>query len=160
MLIVLKIVLLTGLGAIVYQDFKERKVYLALLLIPLFSLGFLNHKNSLVHQFLINTALNFALVIIILGILFLYSKYKLKVPLQNTLGLGDTLFFLVIAIGFPTFTFIVLFSFSLIFSLVLFLIIKKNFKQQTVPLAGLQALFLSLLFSLNWIFNFVDLYLI
>lgn len=160
MLIVLKIVLLASLGIIVYQDFKDRKVYLALLLIPLFSLGFLNYKNSLTSQFLINTALNFALVIVILGILFLYSKYKLKESLQNTFGFGDVLFFLVIAVGFPTFTFIVLFSFSLIFSLVLFLIIKKNFKQQTVPLAGLQALFFSLLFSLNWIFNFVDLYLI
>lgn len=160
MLIVLKIVLLAGLLALVYQDFKERKVYLSLLLIPLFLLGFLNYKNSLASQFLINTTLNFALVIIILGFLFFYSKYKLKESLQNTFGLGDALFFLVIAVGFPTFTFIVLFSFSLIFSLVLFLIIKKNFKQQTVPLAGLQALFLSLLLSLNWIFNFVDLYLI
>lgn len=84
----------------------------------------------------------------------------LKKALKNTFGLGDFLFFIILAIGFPTATFLVLFSFSLLFSMLLFFLLKHQLKHKTVPLAGLQALFICLVFIANWFFNFSNLYII
>lgn len=158
MLILLKTVLIISLGAIVYQDIKERSIYLWILLLTIFLIGFLHYQHSVPVQFLPTILLNIGIVLVIVFILFLYAKFKLMLAFQNTFGFGDLLFFIVIAIGFPTITFIVLFSFSLFFSLTLYLILKKKLTHKTVPLAGLQALFFSLIFLLNWAFNFVNLY--
>ncbi len=158
MLILLKIVLTLSFWTIVYQDIKERAVSLWILLITIFLIGFLHYQHSLTEQFLQAILLNIAIVLAIVCILFLYAKFKLKLALQDTFGFGDLLFFMAIAVGFPTITFVVLFSFSLFFSLILYLVLKKKFKHKTVPLAGLQALFFSLIFLLNWAFNFINIY--
>lgn len=158
MLIILKIVLILCLCVIVYQDIKERTVSLWLLLVTIFLIGFLHYQHSVPAQFLPTILLNIAIVLIIIFILFLYAKFKLKLTLQDTFGFGDLLFFIAIAVGFTTTTFVVLFSFSLFFSLILFLVVKKKLKHKTVPLAGLQALFFSLIFLLNWAFNFINIY--
>jgi len=158
MLIILKIVLMLCLWTIVYQDIKERSVYLWILIATMLLIGFLHYQHSLSGLFLSSILLNIAIVLTIIFILFLYAKFKIKLALQDTFGFGDLLFFLTIAIGFPTITFVVLFSFSLFFSLILFLVVKKKLKHKTVPLAGLQALFFSLIFLLNWAFNFINIY--
>ena len=158
MFIFLKIILTLSFWTIVYQDFRERNVYLWVLLIAMFLIGFLHYQHSLLFPFLVNTSLNIGIICIIVAILYLYATFKLKQPLKNTFGFGDLLFFIAIAVGFPTITFVVLFSFSLFFSLLLFLVLKKKLKHQTVPLAGLQALFFSIIFLLNWSFNFLNFY--
>ena len=158
MIILLKIVLIISLGAIAYQDIKERKVYLWLLLITFFLIGFLHYQQRTYIQFFITSLINIVIVLTIVTILFLYTKFKLKLPIKETFGLGDFLFFLILAIGFPTITFVVLFSFSLFFSLLLFLLLKRKLTQKTVPLAGLQALFFVFIFLLNWITSSVNLY--
>lgn len=158
MLIFIKILLLLNLLGIAYHDFKERNVYLWLLLVVLLLSGFLHYQHSLLIPFLVSILLNIGIIFVIVAILYLYAKFKLKKSLQNTFGFGDLLFFLIIAVGFPTITFVVLFSFSLFFSLLLFLVLKKKLKHKTVPLAGLQALFFSFIFLLNWGFNFLNLY--
>jgi len=158
MFIFIKTFLLLNLLGITYQDFKERKVYLWLLLIALFFIGFLHYQHSSPIPFLVSTLLNIGIIFIIVAFLYLYVKFKLEQSLQNTFGFGDLLFFLAIAVGFPTITFVVLFSFSLFFSLLLFLVLKKKLNHKTVPLAGLQALFFSLIFLLNWGFSFLNFY--
>ena len=158
MLIVVKIWLLLCLVGIIYQDFKERIVYLWLLLITTCLFGFLFYRQSLFAYFLINVSLNIGVLLVIVLILFLYAKFKLQKALNDTFGIGDAIFFLAIALGFPSATFIVLFSFSLFFSLVVYLLLRNKLKHKTVPLAGLQALFFSLLFLLNWSFNLINLY--
>ncbi len=158
MLIILKLLLLLCLLAISYQDFKERKVYLWLLLLAVGLLGYLHYLHSVPTQFLRIILLNIGIVVGIVFILYLYAKFKLKLALQETFGFGDLLFFIAIAVGFPTISFIVLFSFSLFFTLVTYLILKKGLQQNTVPLAGLQALFFSLIFLLNWAFHFINIY--
>ena len=158
MLLFLKFLLLLTLGYITYQDFKEQKVYTVLLIAAIVFIGFLHYKHSIFTQFLMTSFFNVLIIGSILLIIWLYAKFKLQQPLQNIFGLGDLLFFLAIAVGFPTIPFIVLFSFSLFFSLILFLMIKRKFQWNVVPLAGLQALFFSLIFLLNWIFNRINLY--
>ncbi len=143
---------------IFYQDIKERKVFVWLLLISALCMGYLHFNHVLAMQFYYAILINSVVVLVLIAVLFLYAKMKLKSSLEASFGLGDFLFFMAIAIGFPTVTFSVLFSFSLIFSLLLFLVLKNRLRYKTVPLAGFQALFFGLIFLLNWAFNFTNLY--
>lgn len=147
--------------SISYQDFKERKVYF-LLFIGAAILGGSLHfiKTISWYTFMQSCLINYAFLAIIILVLSAYSRFKMQKKLTNTLGLGDILFFIVIATAFPTLSFLVLFSLSLIFSLILFLILKSSLQHKTVPLAGLQALFISLVMIVNLLFNFVDVYAI
>lgn len=156
----LKIVVILSLLGITLQDFKERKVYVWLFILSGVLLGVLHFNNVFDQSFILTTIINCCIVFTIVFVLFIYAKMILKKSIQKTFGLGDFLFFIVLAIGFPTATFLVLFSFSLIFSLLLYLILKNRLKHKTVPLAGLQALFVSLIFIANWVFKFSNLYII
>jgi hypothetical protein len=155
-----KILSLCCLLLIAIQDFKERKVYLWLLICGIAFMSQQFFYNVEVEIFLSNALLNLSIILVILGILYLYTNFKLKIKFSKALGLGDILFFLGIAISFPAMTFILLFSFSLLFAFVLFLILKPILKMNTVPLAGLQALFFFLIISVNWQLNYVNLYFI
>jgi len=154
-----KILSLCCLLLITIQDFKERKVYMWLLVCGIAFMSQQFFYNVEVEVFLSNVLLNLSIIFAILGILYLYTNFKLKIKFSEALGLGDIFFFLGIAISFPAMTFILLFSFSLLFAFVLFLLLKPILKMNTVPLAGLQALFFFLIISINWQLNYVNLYL-
>jgi len=160
MLILGKIILFIALFLIVIQDFKERQVYLWLFFLTGTTMALLHLNNSMIQPFLLNIGINLLVIFIIISVLYFYATMKMKKSLQHTLGLGDILFFMVLAIGFSTGTFLVLFTFSLIFSLLFFLAIKSNLKYKTVPLAGLQALFIGLVYIANWTFKITNLYAI
>lgn len=154
------IIVILSLVSIVWQDFKERHVFLGLFVISGISIGTLHYKEAYYQQFFLTTIINLVIICAIVFILFIYSKVMLKKTFKSTFGLGDFLFFIVLSIGFPTATFLVLFSFSLLFSLLLYVMFKKRLMHKTVPLAGLQALFLIIIFMTNWGFNLESLYVI
>lgn len=140
------------LGSIVFQDFKERKVYWFLFPLAMLLFGSLHFLHSTEPKvFFYYSLINFVLITCIIGILFIYTKFILKKSfLNHSLGLGDILFFYAFGLGFPSTTFIVLFVGTIIFSLLVFLLFKGRLKLDTVPLAGLMGLFLVfvILFSL------------
>ncbi|RXP46187.1 hypothetical protein EC396_14350 [Lutibacter sp. HS1-25] len=156
----IKILVLFVLATINYQDFKERKVYVGLFLLAFCMLTFLHYSEVNTIQFYTAIAINGSIVLSIMGVLYLYSKWVLKLEFKEAIGVGDFFFFAIIACAFPTGSFLVIFSSSLIGALCLFMIVKNKLKDKTIPLAGLQALFLGLLLITNWIFNFTNLYLI
>lgn len=160
MIILIKILLIISLISICYQDFKERQVYLGLLIITGVFMSFLYFKNSDPMVYFWNIILNTTVILIIYLILFFYSLWRLKKSISQTFGLGDLLFFIILANGFSTATFLVLFTFSLIFSLILYASIKSNLKIKTVPLAGLQAVFIVFIYAFSWIFQWTNLYVI
>ncbi|AUC13862.1 hypothetical protein BTO06_01260 [Tenacibaculum sp. SZ-18] len=84
----------------------------------------------------------------------------MRLSFSQALGFGDILFFLVFVFGFPVKTFLWLFVSSLVFSMILYFITKSKMKEETVPLAGFQALFLFLILFINLIFNIHSLYAI
>ncbi len=143
---------------IFYQDMKERKVYLLFFSLGIFSGSLIYYQNSFLTLFLINIGINISVIALISLLLILYIKIILKKKILEAIGLGDFLFFILLALSFPMASFLILFSLSLIFSLLLFLILKPNLKNKTIPLAGLQAFFVSLVLIINWFFNFVDIY--
>lgn len=152
--------ILITLAWIAYQDIKDRQVYLFLLISLIASglLSFLN--NSTIANFINNIITNLSILLVIVLILWFYSKFRMKLELSKALGLGDVLFFIYLAVGFPTITFLVLYSFSLLFSLLLFLILKSKMEEKTVPLAGFQSIFIFVILLVNLATNMLNLYVI
>lgn len=158
MLALIKILLGCCLIWIFIQDIKERKVYLFLFVACGIMMTYLFYSQSQASIYLWQIGFNLMVVGIITLILFLYAKWVLVKSFYKTLGLGDLSFFLAIAIGFSTGNFLILFSFSLLFSGILYMMMKSKMKITTVPLAGYQALFFCLVYGSNWIFSFTNLY--
>ena len=111
MILTLKLLLIITLLSITYQDLIERKVSLFLFVVVGLLLGYFHYNESSTGVFLISIAINILVILFILLILFLYSNIKLKKNLSQTFGIGDAIFFSAMALGFPTATFLVLFSF-------------------------------------------------
>lgn len=157
MMIAINILMLILLFYVFYEDVKDKKVT-AIILIALIIVGaILNGMQQIFTVFLISSLINIMVVSFVIFVLFLYSKIKMKIDLFQGFGLGDLLFFLFMAVSFPTLSFLILFSTSLIFSLILSVAFRQKLKE-LVPLAGLQALFLGLVIGANQLFDIINLY--
>ena len=159
MIVLLKIALGFCLLSIFVQDIKERRVYVFLYLTCGFIMSYLHFTHTVSSsQYIVSIGLNLFVLAIIMIVLTLYSRWKLKKPLKETFGSGDFLFFVVVALGFSTTSFLVLFSFSLLFTGITYRLMMPKLVCATVPLAGLQALFFCVLFVSNWMFSYLDFY--
>ncbi len=158
MILILNIAIISILFLIFYQDMKERKVMLLLLVILFIVSGLLHSRFQVLEYFLLNIAINFCVVACILFILFLYTRFMMKTKLFTVFGMGDLLFFLVLAVSFPTPVFLVMFSSSLLFAFIISTVLKKTAHNKAIPLAGFQALFMMLIMISNLIFKFTNLY--
>lgn len=158
MIYILKLILLIALFSVAYQDFRERRVDFLLFVLVGLVLGYIHFLKATPIVFITTVAINISFVLLLLLILNVYTRLKMKKKLRETFGLGDALFFIGFALGFPTATFLILFCFSLFFSMLLFLVLKKKLKVKTVPLAGFQAFFLTIVLVGNTFFQFVTLY--
>ncbi len=160
-MLILKGLILFNLGMIAYQDLKTRTVYWFLFPVLLVMLGMLHYKSVLPMHFTYAVGINLGVILLILTTLYIYTILRIKKPFfKEVFGLGDALYFLALAMALPTVTFIIVFVFSLLFSLLIWLILKKNSKYDTIPLAGYMSLFLMLIFTITWSSNSINLYLI
>jgi len=146
---VLKLILLSVLVSVVFQDLRDRSVYWFLFPAIGVCAGILFYEETSATVFLETTVLNLLFIGILLFVIFLYSTYKLKLKLSDTFGLGDGLLFIALAFSFAPLTFLIVFVFGLICSLLLHLILKKS-KSETVPLAGYMSLFFALIYIAHW----------
>ncbi|MFS4469598.1 hypothetical protein [Maribacter sp. 2210JD10-5] len=160
-MILLKLIVGLILGSIAFQDIKERMVYWILFLLMGVFLGFMFLKHIHVQQYFIMVGLNILLVTMVLLTLFLYTKaIRKKGFINESFGLGDLLFFYAFALGFPPFTFILLFVGAILFSLITYIAFKRNSKMNTVPLAGFMGIFLIMVLLFSFLPNSPSLYLI
>lgn len=159
---ILKAIILLSFALITYQDIKDRMVWWWLFLTLGGILGYTYYSRISVWSIYAYSILaNLLLISTIILILYLFSKLILrKAFFKEAFGLGDLLFFFAIALGFPTVTFIVLFSFSILFSLVIHLILNRKHKYKYVPLAGYMSAFFSIVYFCNLVFNYPNLYLL
>lgn len=162
MTIILHIALLSTLLIISYQDFKERMVWA--ILFPVFAVcgGILFFLNSQASFFGYSLLINLSFVTILLSALFFYARFLRKENLLTLIGLGDILFFIAMAISFPTFSFLNFFVFSILLTLVISILLKllKWGVSHTIPLAGGMSFFLTLVFLLHWSGHYPDIYLL
>jgi hypothetical protein len=156
--LIFTILLVLTFALILYQDIKDRVVYwflYPLIGVLCFSLSY--YEIGL-HTTIVNFLINISVISFIIGISKIYVTIKMKKTYINeVIGLGDLLFFFFICFSFAPITFIILFTFSLLFSLVIHLILNKK-QDQTVPLAGYMSLFYSSVYTLVYFSNFKVLY--
>lgn len=148
MLLDISIILI--LLVIVVQDWKDRAVYwfifpiLAALAILRAYLLLALDETLLTDWFISFSFLSFNTIILLL---YISIKNKRFVNITAYIGLGDLLFFITL-IFFGTFMhFILFYTCSLAASLVIWLCVKKYAKEEHVPLAGLQALCLVIVWT-------------
>ena len=141
-----------------YQDFKERMVYEWVLyaLIGIGALGYLQRTSWIVYGW--NILINASVLLFIMGVLWGYSKWRMEIELAEGLGKGDVLFFVMMAVSFPNSSFLPLFVFSTLFSLLVFLVLKPSLTDSRVPLAGLQAGFLFIFLCVIFAFDIINVY--
>jgi hypothetical protein len=154
MLLIIKIILVITLGMILFQDIKQRQVYWFLFPLVGVSCGVLHYFKTLPELFYISVGINIVFTSFLLVIVFLYTKFKLKIAFNEAFGLGDVLFFLAVSFSFSTISFVILFICALIFSLVIHLTLKKQ-SMAVVPLAGYMSLFFALSYLGHW-FGFIN----
>lgn len=152
------------LSVIVFQDFKYRAVswvvFLALFLLVFITALQQNPIGYVAEQFVFNSV--FILVqLVLLSIYFSIKNQKATNIINTYLGLGDILFFLILAAFFPFLNFVfvyVLSLFAIATAYLFYRIIKKNAATQ-IPLAGgmaLSVIFLLILKNSIKNFNFYD----
>ena len=129
---------------IAYQDIKQRKV---LLLVLLGLISLVTFKAILLAAYLevalLECFINLVIISLMVLLLWIYFKLLRKKQLTDVLGLGDILMFVVFAIAFSAVTFIIHLTLSFVFSLMFHLILKKHYKKEnTVPLAGFMSIYL------------------
>jgi uncharacterized membrane protein HdeD (DUF308 family) len=148
---ILKLLLMGVFTLIFVQDYKDRKVYR--FLYPLMgALVFVLQWYTVSHETIImNVGVNLLFVGFLLLTCYLYAKLKLRQPLlKAVLGPGDVMFFVFIAFSFSMLSFIILFVFSLIFSLLLHLVFQHKQTEKTVPLAGYMSLFFGVVYGISF----------
>lgn len=180
----IKVLLIAILAVIFYQDYSSRMVSRLLFPLAAVCFGVLHFMHADTRGFLLSTGTNMAFIAIVLLVLYLYSVLKLKTRFINgSFGMGDLWFFIAAGFGFPTVSFVVLFVFSVLFSLLLHLFLKQrivvisvsqlkkqevssenkeenHFSGETVPLAGYMSLFFALILTISVFCNFPSLYLV
>ncbi|MFW0739841.1 hypothetical protein [Flavobacterium sp. T12S277] len=153
----LKLILILVFAIVLYQDFKSRLVYW--FLYPV--IGILAFAIQLytvpLNIAIYNLGVNLLLVSFILGVGFLYLKLR-NLNIKNSIGIGDILFFVFISCTFSTVSFIVLFVFALLFSLLLHFVLSIKKEEETVPLAGYMALFFGAVYAMTFLCNGTFLY--
>lgn len=150
-MLLLKGFLICIFALIFFQDCKDRKVYW--FLYPLVGILVFNLQiqSITIYPAMINVLINLLFVSLMILVCYLYAKLKLKKSFLNAvLGLGDILFFVFISFSFSFVSFLVLFVFSLLFSLVLHLVLKHRNSEKTVPLAGYMSLFFGVIYGIGF----------
>jgi hypothetical protein len=148
----LKLILLLVFAAILYQDSKNRLVYWFLypiigILVFVIQLQYLPIKLAF-----LNSGLNLLFITLLLGVSFVYIKFR-KLSFQEAIGFGDILFFVFMSFAFAVVSFIILFVFALLFSLILHFVFQKKNQLKTVPLAGYMALFFGVVYTITFFNN-------
>lgn len=143
MSIVAVIGLLFCLASVFFQDWKCRRIHVALpLLIFFFSFYLIQIDSKIMFPII---AFNFLFFIVTLSLLTIYMSLKNKRfmnPFQNYFGLGDLLFYIAITPLFLVRTYVFFFILSMLFAIVLQIGLKKKMNESTVPLAGFSSLLL------------------
>jgi hypothetical protein len=154
MLLAADIFIFILLAITLYQDLSRRLI--SALLIPLLLFGFIvrGMQNETMASFLWDTAINMAFLLFQLLLLSIYFSLKNKKSvniIDSYIGLGDVLFFAVIAAAFSPLNFIVFYLVALTLSLfgVLCYHIFVRKLQREVPLAGAVASVLMIVLFLS-----------
>lgn len=147
---IIKFLICLVLLIIMIQDFRFRAVHWILFPVLLILLVTESLFVSKIDNYLDSISIN--LLVILLQGLILIGYYKLKGThfinfIKDRIGMGDLLFVLVMAFAFSWSTFLLYYIAGLLFTLVTWLAVRNliRLRSQLVPLAGMLALFMTLI---------------
>lgn len=145
---ILKVLLIASLLVVFYQDVKTYTVYW--FVFPLIALitGYLFYSNTNAYFFKWSVIINLIIILILLIVTWLYTKFKIQTDFSKVIGIGDLLLFVALSFTFATITFLTIFVFALLFSLIIHLILKRS--KPYVPLAGYMCLFYAMVYIGYW----------
>ena len=165
MVFLLEIISISFLSIIIFQDFKQRQISwilipLLFILLSLISVQETGGIKTSLQLFLVNCVFIF-FQLICLTVYFSIKERKLNNIINTYIGIGDVLFFIVLAAAFSPLNFIIFYVFSLILTVVGVLLLKlfKPFSLKEIPLAGTMSLALIICFIYKYFhhnFNFYD----
>ncbi len=122
-MLILKLLLIGVFSLIFVQDSKDRKVFWFLFPVVGVLVIVLQINAISLYPALLNAVFNLGFVSLLLVVCLVYAKLKLRQPfLTEVFGWGDILFFVAIAFSFSIVSFLILFVFALLFSLLLHLV--------------------------------------
>ena len=146
----LKMLLISCFACIAVQDSKDRMVYWVLYLGAALLCAAIQIKVIGYEVTLVNSGINLGFITIIIFAGLLYARLKMRQPFLNAaMGAGDLLLFVGLCFSFNTIAFVVLFVFSLVFSLVVHQVAKDK-KHATVPLAGYISIFFAAIYLISF----------
>ena len=141
---VLKLFLVVLLVLVVLQDIRQRQIHVLLPLAILFIGLSINFDKILL--LLAQWSSSLVFLILVFAILAIYATIKFKEmtnPFSSMIGVGDFCYLFCVIPLFSFHYYLLYFSVGMIFSLLLFLMVKQIIGHvQTVPLAGYLSLFL------------------
>lgn len=144
LLILISLLLVT----IFLQDLKSRQIHVTIPVGLFIASGYLYIDMFGFNLKMILFNIGFFLITFLGLTTYMSFKHKtLLNPFKHYFGLGDLIYFLSITPMFVLHNYIVFFIFSMVFSMVLFLVFRRNLKEPTVPLAGFSALLLLLVLA-------------
>jgi hypothetical protein len=155
MSVLFPILLLIAYLSICYQDFKAREVYLLTyaVLYGVFLISILSNRFALNIDFvIINTCILVAVICLLLVYYILRYQDTTVIRLKASVGWGDVLMLPAFIVCFSPGNLIVVFIFSLVLSLAFYVVSNsRSSRVKTIPLAGIQALVLSVLLSADFL---------
>jgi hypothetical protein len=159
-MIALIIGLCTCLIFIFWQDCKFRHIHVSLPVVIFVCAYLLTNYIPQNIQFIATNVLFFSTTLFLLT---LYMSLKNKAflnPFKHYFGLGDLLFYVAITPLFLLYQYVLFFILSLVFAITMQWVLKKWITKESVPLAGLSALFLTLIIVKDLLFPFQKITLI
>lgn len=150
------LLIIATLSIMVVQDFRDRAIDWYLFPIGFFLIltvadtgeqGF-TWRTLLLNLMIIGSQLS------LLWIYFFLTGRKLNLWSNDHLGFGDILFLFILAVSFSPVNFFFFYFFSLLFAILIFFLISLSPKKwATIPLAGIQAFLLIIVFVLGWVWK-------
>ncbi|MDB3887378.1 hypothetical protein N9344_00330 [bacterium] len=147
MTFILSFIILIFLTVLTYQDFKSRSinwVLIPILFLAFVVKGFLEISyQELFNHFVVNILI---VIVNLLGVTILISLKEKKFTniIDTQLGLGDVLFFVVLAVAFSPINFLIFYLGSVFITTLIYgIIMLKNKEQTFIPLAGAMSIMLA-----------------
>jgi hypothetical protein len=163
-ILLLKVLMFLILMLIFFQDIKYRAISWVLLpglFILIGIIGAFKVDLVILGWYMVINCMFIGFQVLMIAIYLSIKKNKLINLFNGYFGMGDLLFWITLSVLFSPLNFFVFHFFSLLFSIFLFYLIGffSVSQKRSLPLAGLQSVFLLLIFLLNEVtlkFDFLD----
>ncbi|GGX27281.1 hypothetical protein [Aquimarina muelleri] len=157
---ILHVLILLSFGVMIYQDITSRHIHIVLPIL-IFGISFYLNMDVIDYLDIIKSTSFLVINFIVITVYFTIKKTKLLNPFKHYIGIGDLLFLIGVTPMFSFRNYVLFFITGMLFTLIIYAIFKKKYKQDTIPLAGYLSIFALILivvdfsFPINLFYGFI-----